>query len=418
MNIFKIATYSFDTRWFTAAMATIIIALISRLHGFETVVPYFFIAGLSIFLFVLVFRITRILLFYKDSLNELFNPEKNLYSFTIVGVISLVGVCLSKVFHLYTAANIFWYVAISFWLIISLFSFSILFLHRKFEDRKIEDILHGGWFFAIVGTQSTAFLGITVAEHSGQNATGIQLFSFALWSVGASLYLVFVVLIVLRLVFYQFSCSTAVSPYWMNIGAAALTALTGTALYQYIHSTGGPFIDFLPFLKGISLFFWSFGLWWLPFLVILAMRKQAYSTEGFTFTVGYWEVALALGLYAKSTIQMTDLFQGQHLIIASLCFSIACITLWCFSSLFSLVHLIKSSLWVPVNDLTINYVIPYSFTLRGRIFFVKEVINEWLDQTMPDALKKRYRVVINNNLICQISYDIGTKKWYLDRVED
>jgi hypothetical protein len=197
-----------------------------------------------------------------------------------------------------------------------------------------------------------------------------------------------------------------------------LTALTGTALYQYIHSTGGPFIDFLPFLKGISLFFWSFGLWWLPFLVILAMRKQAYSTEGFTFTVGYWEVALALGLYAKSTIQMTDLFQGQHLIIASLCFSIACITLWCFSSLFSLVHLIKSSLWVPVNDLTINYVIPYSFTLRGRIFFVKEVINEWLDQTMPDALKKRYRVVINNNLICQISYDIGTKKWYLDRVED
>ncbi|MGQ3683905.1 MAG: tellurite resistance/C4-dicarboxylate transporter family protein [Candidatus Loosdrechtia sp.] len=418
MNIFKIATYSFDTRWFSAAMATILIAAISRLHGFEVVVPYFFIAGLAIFFSVLVFRITQVILFYKDSLHEHFNPEKNLYSFSIVGAISLAGVYLSKIFHLYTAAYICWYVAVSFWLIFSLSSFSILFLYQESEDRKIEDILHGGWFFAIAGTQFTAFLGVTVAEHAVQNAAGIQLFSFAQWSVGASLYLVFVVFIILRMVFYPFSSTTAISPYWMNIGAAALTALTGTALYHHVHAAGGPFTDFLPFLKGFSLFFWSIGLWWLPLLFVLSMRKQACSTDGLTFTVGYWEVVFALGLYAKSTIQINALFQEQYLFIASLCFSVACIVLWCFSSIFTLVHLIKSAVWVPVNDLTINYVVPYSFKLRGRIFFVKKVVNEWVDQTIQDAWKKHYSIMINNNILCHISYDKGTKKWYLDAVEE
>ncbi|MBI4284242.1 MAG: hypothetical protein HY663_07225, partial [Chloroflexi bacterium] len=207
------------------------------------------------------------------------------------------------------------------------------------------------------------------------------------------------------------------SPYWMNVGAAAITVLTGSALYQHINILGGPFVDFLPFLKGISLFFWSFGLWWLPFLIVLAIRKQASGSEGFVFTVGYWEIALAIGLYASGTIQLVDLFKGQYLIIASMCFCFAFIILWCFSSIFTIVHLVKSSIWMPVNDLTINYAVPYSFKLRGKVFKVKKVVNEWLDQTIEGVLKKRYSVVINDNLACQIFYDMLTKKWYFDKVE-
>lgn len=416
MSVLKIATYSLDTRWFTPVMATVMVATVSQLYGLEAVAHYFFIASLVMFFAVLVFKAIRIVLFYKDSRNELLNLEKSLYFFTIVGAINLVGVCLSKIFHLYTTASIFWYVAISFWLGISLALFSILFLYRKSEERKLEDIFHGGWFFAIVGTQSTAFLGIIVAGRATQYVTFIQLFSFALWSIGASLYLIFMVLTILRLVFYQFSNNTALSPYWMNIGAAALTALAGTTLYQHIQIVNGPFVDFLTFLKGFSLFFWSFGLWWLPFLVIFAIRKQTYGSEGFVFSVGYWEIVFALGLYAHSTLQLVGLFEGQYLVILSICFYVACIILWCFSSIFTIVHLAISSIWVPVNDLTIDYMIPYSFKLRGRLFKVKEVVNEWLDQTVQGALKKRYCVVIHNSLTCQISYDIMTKKWYFDHV--
>ena len=418
MSLLKIATYSLDTRWFTAVAATLMIAFISHLYGCAVIVPWFFIASLVIFLSVAVFKVTQTVLFNKNTLSELLNPEKTLNLFTIVVAINFAGVCFSKVFHLHTTANIFWYVAISFWLAISLFSFSILFLYHKSEERKIEEVFHGGWFFATVGTQSTAFLGIIVAEHAIRHVLFIQLFSFALWSIGSSLYLIFMVLIIMRLIFYQFRSNTALSPYWMNAGATALTALTGATLYQYIHTAGGPFVDFLPFLKGVSLFFWSVGLWWLPFLVVLAIRKQAYGDEGLVFTVGYWEIAFTLGLYANSTIQLVELFKGQYLDIVSMCFSIACIALWCFSSVFTIVHLVRSSIWVPVNDLTLNYVIPYSFKLRGRLFNVKEVVNEWLDQTIQGVLRKRYCVITTDNLTCLISYDISAKKWYFDQVKD
>lgn len=418
MSVLKIATYSLDIRWFTAVAATAMIAFISQLYGYEVIVPYFFIASLAIFLSVGVFKVIQTALFYKDVLNELLNPEKTLYFFTIVVAVNLVGACFSKVFHFYTTANIFWYVAIGLWLGISLSTFSILFLNRKSEDRKIEDVLHGGWFFATVGTQSTALLGVIVAERAISSVMFIQVFSFALWSVGASLYLIFMALIILRCMFYRFDSTTVLSPYWMNIGAAAVTVITGTVLHQHIQAVGGPFADFLPFLKGISLLFWSFGLWWVPFLIILAMRKLAYSDEGLAFTVGYWEIVFALGLYAGSTIQMVGLFEGYYLVVISMCFSIACITLWCFSSLFTIVHLVRSSIWVPVNDLTINYVIPYRFKLHGRLFQVKEVVNEWLDQTIQGVLKKRYCVITNNNLTCLISYDMLAKKWYFDQVKD
>jgi len=418
MSLLKIATYSLNMRWFTAVAATMMMASISQLYGYEAVVPYFFIASLAIFLSVTIFKVVQAILFYKDMVSELLNPEKTLNFFTIVAAVNLAGVCFSTVFHLHATACIFWYVAIALWLCISLFSFSILFLHGKSEDRKIEEILHGGWFFAVIGTQSTAFLGVVVAGHATAHVMFIQLFSFALWSAGASLYLVFMVLIIMRLVFYQFGGNVSLSSYWMNAGAAALTALTGATLYQYVHAAGGPFADFLPFLKGISLFFWSAGLWWLPFLVILAIRKQAYSGEGMAFTEGYWEIAFALGLYTHSTIQLIELFKGQYLDVVSIGFFIACIGLWCFASVFTIVHLVRSSMWVPVNDLTIHYVVPYSFKLRGRLFNVKEVVSEWLDQTIKGAFKKRYRVVTTDNLTCQISYDMLAKKWYFDQVKD
>ena len=291
-------------------------------------------------------------------------------------------------------------------------------MYHKSEDRKIEEIFHGGWFFITAGTQSTGFLGVIIAEHATRQVMFIQLFSFALWSIGASLYLIFYGIHYHEINFLpvqkQYSAITLLDERWSGCFNGAYRRNI-VSVYSYRRWT---ICRFPPISEGDFLFFWSVGLWWLPFLVVLAIRKQAYGDEGLVFTVGYWEIAFTLGLYANSTIQLVELFKGQYLDIVSMCFSIACIALWCFSSVFTIVHLVRSSIWVPVNDLTLNYVIPYSFKLRGRLFNVKEVVNEWLDQTIQGVLKKRYCVVTTDNLTCLISYDISAKKWYFDQVKD
>ncbi len=373
MNILKIGTFSFNMRWFNVVTALAMMALVCQLYGYTKTSQHLFIAGLAIFLSTTVFMVMRVIVFCKNTLNEFLNPENTLYFHTIVGTVNLVGVCLSRILHWHTTANIFWYAGIALWVGISLATFTTLFLCQKSEDRKLEGVLHGGWFFATLSTQSTVFLGTIIMEHAAGHTFIIQLLSFALWSIGAWLYLILSSIIFLRLFFCKFSDITTLSPYWMNIGAAGATALAGVSLYQHIQIAGGPFSDLLPFLKGTSLLFWSIGLWWLPFLLILAIVKQESRAGGLVFTVGYWEIVLTLGLYATGTSQLSHVFEGQYLPLMSQFFSLSSITLGCFLSLFTVVHLVRSSICAPINELTINDVVPQpeqaGRDINNQVFF-------------------------------------------------
>jgi tellurite resistance protein TehA-like permease len=357
MNILHIASYSVNTRWFIVAMATVMMALSSLSYGCNSASPYLFTIGLGVFFSVAVFMIIKAVLYYEYLLHELLDPEKLHYSFSLVGVVSLTGICASRLFGWHTAAYIFWYAAVVLWVGITLSSFSILFLYRKSENRRIEDILHGGWFFVTIGTQFTALLSIEIAGQATGHTLLIHCFSFALWSVGTFLYLIFMTLMIWRLVFYPFPHGTELSPYWMNTGAAGITTIVSAALHQQVQITGGPFVEMLPFLQGFSLFFWSIGLWWLPFLIILSIRKQVRGGWAVPFTVGYWEIALAICLYAAGTKQLAVLFDERFIITFALYVSIAGAVVYCFASAFTLTHLVVMPVWraIPLQALTAKW---------------------------------------------------------------
>ena len=357
MNILQIAACSVNTRWFIVGMATIMMALSSSSYGYNSVSSYLFITGMGVFFSVALFMVIKALLYYEELLRELLDPRKLHYSFSLVGIAALTGICAFKLFGWHTVSYIFWYAAVVLWVGITLSSFTVLFLYRKSEDRKIEDILHGGWFFVTIGTQFVALLSIEVAGQATGHTLLIQYFSFALWSVGTFLYLMFMTLMIWRLVFYPVTHDTELSSYWMNTGAAAVTTVVGAALHQQVQITGGPFIELLPFLKGFSLFFWAIGLWWLPFLIILAIRKQVYGSRAIPFTVGYWEVVLSLSLYAAGTKQLTGLFDEHFIIRFSLYVSIAGALVYCSASAFTLAHLIVIPVWkaMPLQSLTIKW---------------------------------------------------------------
>ncbi|KHE94032.1 MAG: hypothetical protein K8F52_17875 [Candidatus Scalindua rubra] len=357
MSILHFTSYSVNTRWFIAAMATVMMALSSSSYGYNSASPYLFITGLGVFFIVTVFMIIKAVLYYEELVRELLDPEKLQYSFSLVGIVSLTGICASRLFGWHTVANVFWFAAIVLWVFITLSSFTILFLYRKSEDRKIEDILNGGWFFVTIGTQFTALLSIEVAGQVIGNTLFIQFFSFALWSVGTFLYLIFMTFMICRFLFYPVTHDTELSSYWMNIGAAAITTIVSAALYRQVQMTGGALVDILPFLKGFSLLSWSIGLWWLPLLIILAIRKQINEGLAITFTVGYWEIVLAIGLFAAGTKQLTGLFDEYFISTFALYFSIAGAAIYCFASAFTLAHLIVIPVWktIPLQALSIKW---------------------------------------------------------------
>jgi hypothetical protein len=97
-----------------------------------------------------------------------------------------------------------------------------------------------------------------------------------MWLGGGMLYLWIIALIFYRYTFFTISPSDLAPPYWINMGAAAISTLAGTMLVAAApHS---PVLEqVLPFVRGLTLlWWWATATWWIPMLSILGVWRHGY----------------------------------------------------------------------------------------------------------------------------------------------
>jgi hypothetical protein len=67
----------------------------------------------------------------------------------------------------------------------------------------------------------------------------------------------------------------------------AISTLAGTMLL--IQSSRSPLLtDLAPFVKGMTLLFWSTATWWIPMLVILGVWRHGYRRFALRYDPLYW----------------------------------------------------------------------------------------------------------------------------------
>jgi hypothetical protein len=92
-------------------------------------------------------------------------------------------------------------------------------------------------------------------------------------------------------------------PYWISMGAVAISTLAGTSLM--LNASDWPFLQgIFPFLQGFTLFFWATGTWWIPMLVILGIWRHFYKGFKLTYDPLYWGAVFHLGMYTVATFQL------------------------------------------------------------------------------------------------------------------
>ena len=101
----------------------------------------------------------------------------------------------------------------------------------------------------------------------------------SLWLWGGMLYIWMISLIFYRYMFFRFSRSDLLPPYWINMGAVAISAVAGAALAAAAPSS--PLLRaMLPVVNGLTLLFWATATWWIPNLVLLGIWRPPRSQRG------------------------------------------------------------------------------------------------------------------------------------------
>jgi tellurite resistance protein TehA-like permease len=166
------------------------------------------------------------------------------------------------------------------------------------------------------------------------------MFSLAMWLGGGMLYLWIIALIFYRYTFFPMSPSDLAPPYWINMGAAAISTLAGTALVTA--SPHSPVVQqILPFVRGFTLMWWATATWWIPMLVILGVWRHIFRKFPFRYDPLYWGAVFPLGMYTVCTYRLSTAVDAAYLVEIPRVFVFVALAAWATVAVGMVSHFVR-----------------------------------------------------------------------------
>ena len=324
--------------YFALVMATGIVSIAADRAGFRTIAAV--LLWLNAVQYVLLWILTfwRLLRYRRALLRDLTDHRVAPGFFSAVAATSVLGNQLALT-GAYDLAVAFWILGLFLWIVLTYTIFTAL----TIEESKptIDRGITGAWLLAVVATQSIALLSALLARHFEQPVRlHINFVALSMWLWGGMMYIWIISLIFYRYTFFVFSPADFSSPYWINMGAMAISTLAGSLLIE--NAADAAFLESLiPFLKGFTIFFWATGTWWIPMLLILVVWRYLYIR--LEYDPLYWGTVFPLGMYAVCTFEMVRAMSLDFLLPIADVFVYVALLAWAMTFV-GLVHSLFSSL--------------------------------------------------------------------------
>lgn len=285
--------------YFALVMASGIISVGMSLKGFRVLSVLLLIICASAFVVLLSLTAWRFVA-YRQATNDDFNdPRRGFGFFTFVAGTNVLGVRLGiEGYYGVTAALLV--VSGLVWLVLGYVVPWTAVLGR--EERPVVATANGTWFIWVVASQSIAIAAATLEPEADSARTMFALVAVVAWSVGVLLYGATAMFVALRLMLYSFGPEDFNPPYWVTMGALAITVLAGARIVDMAEA---PMVDATgALIAGLSVVFWGIATWLIPPLIAAGLWRHLLHRIPLRYEPTLWSIIFPLGMYAVASLSL------------------------------------------------------------------------------------------------------------------
>lgn len=316
---------AFHPAYFALAMATGIVSVGCELLGLRAAARLLFWVNVPAYCALWIVVLARALFFGPSLLRDCASHQRGPGFFTSVAATCVVGVQFVMLRgDSATGLALFW-VALALWCVCTYGIFVALAIGD--DKPALAEGINGGWLLAVVATQGLCVLGTKVMPARFGSHEAVFLFLVCLWLCGGMLYIWMIALIFYRYMFFRFAPSDLMPPYWINMGAVAISTLAGCALVS-VAEDSTVLAGILPFIKGFTLMYWATATWWIPMLAILGIWRHRARRVRFRYDPLYWGLVFPLGMYSVATYRVAELLRADFLTWIARGFVVVALSAW------------------------------------------------------------------------------------------
>ena len=310
--------------YFALVMATGIVSIAAYLYDYTLLAKALFYINCIAYFIIFILFIVRFIFFKREFLSDFMDDRKNMGFLSFVAASCILGGQFVLIAKNYQVGIYFLIIGLLSWLVLTYLLFFILIEKRNKPTLKA---ISGTWLLLVVATQAVSILSAQLEGYLPFSHGEVLFFSLILFLCGSMFYVIIITLIIYRLIFFNLHAEDFGPPYWINMGADAITVLAGSTLM--LSADKWQFLtELLPFLKGFTLLFWAIGTWWIPLIIILGIWRHILKRVPLKYNHQYWGMIFPLGMYTVCTVKLSQAIELHFLEGISSVFVIFAIGAW------------------------------------------------------------------------------------------